>query len=270
MSFRSFARSFARQWLAVGAVGITLMGSGLGGAPEAIAQTQEDAPQEDVSQEDETQEDNTQEDAARIRRTAEILNSVPVFVVTNTEGIPLVREREDQAITGAFINRVDAESFLQTLTQDNPELGEQLQVTLTPLGALYVADLQNNASEGGFDVAYIPAKTHVELALAMPNSGEFRGVPLFFLADSQGNLVTIQREGKGEIPYFFEKAVAETLVARLVESDPALANDVELRVTALEQVMAILQEPDGDQLGDLILLVPPQASVEELRRQLDQ
>ncbi|MEM1425388.1 MAG: Tic22 family protein [Cyanobacteria bacterium P01_H01_bin.130] len=260
MSFRSFAHSFARQWLAVGAVGITLTGSWLGGAPEAIAQSQADVTQEEI----------TPEEAARIRRTAEILNSVPVFVVTTEEGVPLVREREDQAIAGAFINRGDAESFLQALNQENPELGEQLQVTLTPLGTLYVTDLQNNASETGFDVAYIPAEDQVELALAMPNSEEFRGVPLFYLANVQGNLVTIQREGKQEIPYFFEKDVAEALVARLAESDPALAADVELRVTSLEQMVAILQQPDGAQLGNLILLVPPQASVEELRQELEQ
>ncbi|MEM1425389.1 MAG: Tic22 family protein [Cyanobacteria bacterium P01_H01_bin.130] len=234
----------------MGAFGVTLAGNWLGGALEAIA-----LPPEQVEQ---------------------ILGNFPVFVVTDGDGAPLLRQRDNQALMGAFINPEDAESFLGGIKERNPELGNQLQITASSLAIVYAEDRKNDGTDDDIDVAYIPSDDQVEQAQKLLNSDNFVGVPLFFASvrvDEQDSYFALTRSETGQsiIPYFVDKEPLENAIAQVQERNPELAEPevTTIRVLSLEGMIQMLEE-DNEAYFENFYLVPSQTSLDyadRLRRQ---
>ncbi|MEC4983310.1 MAG: Tic22 family protein [Oscillatoria sp. PMC 1068.18] len=203
----------------------------------------------------------------------EKLRSVPVFTVTDAEGAPLVvndDRQNERAVAGVFISQDDANAFLERLKRDNPDLGNQVQVTAVSLGAVYQLGQENRDRADGLSFAFVPIDEQVKSAETLIRQGgqeieEFRGVPLFVArAGNDQRYLTLQQGDRQMVPFFFEQEQLQTMVDAFKQQNPELATTVKVMVVNLEGVIETLRNSENQQLNQ-ILLVPSQESMEFLR-----
>ena len=203
------------------------------------------------------------------------LRPVPVFTITNEQGAPLVasisNEGENASVAGVFINRSDAENFVNQLTQRNPELADSVKVVPVSLAEVYEMQQANaGATDRPLSFDYVAAATQVDLARAVlaqngQEADKFNGVPLFLATGGQDNgYLTIEQGDQQVIPLFFQKADLEGLLGRLQSQQPDLAGSVSIQVVNLQGVFKLLQNSNDQQL-DKIVLIPPRESLEYIR-----
>lgn len=198
----------------------------------------------------------------------EKLNRVPVFTIVDEKGTPLVAtvtaEDKTGKVAGVFISKEDANSFMEKIKKENPELAKQVQVVLIPLGEIYQVSQDKSKEEEQLNLAYVPAKTQVDLAKKI--STDYKGgVPLFAakLGEDQGYLVIKQNETE-VIPFFFEKAQVNQLIENFKKAQPDLAKDVTIEVVPLEGMLATLEQDDNEMLKKIVIL-PSQETMELVR-----
>ncbi|AFZ51493.1 Tic22 family protein [Dactylococcopsis salina] len=199
------------------------------------------------------------------------LQQVPVFTVANENGAPLVASGENNSrVAGVFISQQDAEEFISRLKQDNPELGEQVQVVALSLGRVYQMDQENEGQTEGLDFTYVPMEDEVESAMSLLQAqGEqvqnFPGVPLFIArgGEDEGYLM-VERDGQQIIPLFFEKQQLQRMVDQFKQDQPQQAQSVQIDVVTLESMLQTLEEKDDEQLKQVVL-VPSQESLQFLQ-----
>ncbi|WP_239121392.1 MULTISPECIES: Tic22 family protein [Spirulina sp. CCY15215] len=237
-------KSLVRWCLALSVAGITLSSSLFSGTLKALALT-------------ETQ-------------IVERLKSIPVFAVADENGAPLVARipqnaqstpnADSPSVAGVFINPIDAQAFITRLKQENPSLGNKLQIIPVSLGDIYQLDRRNNQQEG-VNFTYVPTNRQVELAQQL-NPENFQGVPLFIAkAGAEGGYLTLQQNEEQVIPFFFEKEGIEQMVERFKEQQPSLANTIQIQAVPLEGVIQTLEQNDNAELQKIVL-IPTQASLE--------
>lgn len=197
------------------------------------------------------------------------LNPVPVFTVTNDKGIPLLLSgNDDTQVAGIFINPQDAESFITELKTKQPELADQVQVTLVSLGEVYKLAQANQEQENALNFAYVPEKTEVDSAKTVlsQNGQEYKGgVPLFVAKGGEDDgYLTIEKDSQQVIPFFFEKQQLENMVAKFKQQQPDLATTVNIEVIPLEGVISALQTSDEEMLSKIVL-VPSRESLDFLK-----
>lgn len=202
------------------------------------------------------------------------LNPVPVFTITNDKGIPLLLSgKDDSQVAGIFINPQDAENFINDLKTKNPELANQVQVTLVSLGEVYKLAQENKTKENEIFFNLIPEKTEVALAkdILSQSGQEYKGgVPLFVAKVGSGNEYLIMgKDAQQIIPLFFEKEQLEKMVTVFKQQKPDLANSVTIEVVPLENIIATLQSSDDETLTK-IRLVPSTESQEFVREKVSE
>jgi hypothetical protein len=197
------------------------------------------------------------------------LNPVPVFTVADAQGAPLIATGQDNAkVAGVFISQKDAQAFIDKLKKENPDLGSKVQVVPVSLGEVYQLEEQNQGKKDGLNFAYVPVASEVEEAkkILEQNKQKYQGgVPLFVAkgGDNQGYL-TIQKDNKEVIPFFFDKAQADQMIARFKEQKPDLAGSIKIDVVILEGVITALAKND-DELLTKIVLWPTEETIEFIR-----
>ncbi|WP_228055753.1 Tic22 family protein [Lusitaniella coriacea] len=231
-------KSFFRWSATLGLVGSTLLGTLLGGNLSALALS----PEEIVEQ----------------------LKAVPVFTIADEEGSPLVASSSEgsDAIAGAFISQRDAIAFVEKLKQENPELGNRVQVVPVSMGEIYQLNQETTSATDGLNFAYVPTQQEVTQALTLlqaqnPDLENFPGVPLFFARGAeQDGLLTIQVEGKQLVPFFFER---EHLLQQVGDTQ------VKVEVIPLEGLIKAFEEGQNDEFFKNVMLVPSRESLQFLR-----
>lgn len=247
-------KSFIRWSATFGLVSSVLIGSFWAGTARALALTAEQV-------------------MARLR-------PVPVFTLANEQGTPLVgtpTEGENRnPIATVFINRQDAETFLNNLKTRDPQAAEGFRVTLVSLADVYeAAETERTGStpqDQQLRFAFIPARQQVDAALTvLRESGqtvnEFRGVPIFVAQSGTGDdrgYLMIQNGEQQVIPMFFDKTELQAMLDRVQQSQPDLARTITVQVVDLVGLIQTLQASDNQVLNQ-ILLVPPRDSVEYVR-----
>ena len=204
----------------------------------------------------------------------EKLNPVPVFTITNDKGVPLLLSGKDESqVAGIFINPQDAETFINDLKTKNPELGDQVQVTLVSLGEVYKLAEANKTKENDVYFNLIPEKTEVDLAktILSQNGQEYQGgVPLFVAKVGSSNEYLIMgKDSEQIIPLFFEKEQLEKMVNLFKQQKPDLADTVTIEVVPLENIIATLKTSDDETLTK-IRLVPSTESQEFVREKVSE
>lgn len=198
----------------------------------------------------------------------EKLDPVPVFTIADEKGAPLVASGDDKAkVAGVFISQGDANEFVNQLKTENPELAEKVRVVPVSLGEVY--KLAGSADEeNALNFAYVPDKEAVTSAetIGEANKQPYKGgVPLFVAKGGEGKgYLTFERNSQQVIPFFFEKAQLEEMVARFKQQQPELAANVDIEVHPLEGVIETL-ETGSDEILKKIVLVPSSESIKFLQ-----
>ena len=252
MSEGNFMRSLVRWGLTLSLIGSTILGSWLSLSPQVLALT----PEEIIP----------------------ILRAIPVFTVTDAQGLPLVSAWQDRPrVAEVFISQQAAETLVERLKQEKPDVGKQAQVRPVSLGQIYQLARANAQRENGLKFAFVPVGEQFSKAQTLWNQQrkprdpeQFPGTPLFTArgGQSQGYL-TITRNNREVIPFFFEEKPLLELVERFKAQNPNQANTVRIEVVALERMIQTLQTQNDQQLKNIVL-VPSQESLlflESLKQQ---
>jgi nickel transport protein len=212
-------------------------------------------------------------------QVAERLRNVPVFTITDEEGSPLVTTPPDSAegaapVAGVFISQSDAQEFLDTLREDDPELAGAVRVVPVSLAEVYELALAGQDPDQRLEFMFIPSEEEVATAVTLLQStGEeissFEGVPLFVArsnTDGEEGYLTIQQGNQQVIPMFFKEDDLQAMLERLQQVQPDLATTVDIQVINLEGLINTLENSDNPEL-ERILLIPPEESVDYIREQ---
>ena len=201
----------------------------------------------------------------------EKLEPVPVFTIADEQGAPLVASGENEAkVAGVFISQEDANEFVNQLKTENPELAQKVQVVPVSLGEVYKLSetAQGEGQENALNFAYVPEEEAVNSAktIGEANQKPYQGgVPLFVARGGEGKgYLTFERNQQQVIPFFFDKAQLEEMVARFKEQEPEIAANVDIEVHPLEGVIETL-ETGSDEILEKIVLVPSTESIEFLQ-----
>ncbi|MGB3293724.1 MAG: Tic22 family protein [Phormidesmis sp.] len=235
-------RQLVARSMALGVIGISLIGVGLGASP-ALALTQE--------------------------QVGEKLSGVPVFVIGNDSGLILVNtaqanEAAQQPSLYVFMTEQDAETFLAQANEANPEFAPDAEVGITNLEILYQESRSN--SEQPIQLVYVPEADEANQAVEL-NTGYRGGVPLFFARFEDGSLAPVQQEnGETIFPMFFSRADLEALLAELGERNPEARAAISVGVLPLELMLQEMQTSD-DELLNQILLLPDSETINDIQSQ---
>lgn len=214
------------------------------------------------------------------------LQGVPIYSITDSEGLPLltVRQGQEKGIANLFLSLKDAESAIEQLKQSNPELAQQAQLVIVSLPDIYQKVKEASQQEDSPDFRFVPMQQQVNSAVSLlkqqgQDVSQFRGVPLFFAT------VKVQREGQAEkqeiylpapgsdqIPLFFEQEQAQKLAELFKEQEPGMAADVNIRVLPLEYVIELFENESGDAIKNMFLVRSEEAEslVQELLKQQEE
>lgn len=195
------------------------------------------------------------------------LEPVTVFTLANAEGNLLIwknaNRQQDGSTAGIFISPKDAQTFLKTFKEKNPDLAGNFQVLPLSLADAYRLSEEGKSSTMHF--AYVPAKQQVDSAVSLLMlSGQrvqgFRGTPLF-LARIGADLryLTVVRDNQPVVPLFFEKEQLLELIARYRKEKPE-ASAVQIQVIDLEGLIATLRSSNDAALTNVVLVTPREST----------
>jgi nickel transport protein len=210
------------------------------------------------------------------------LSSVPVFAITDAEGSPLIasisnpeRDGEMTEVAGVFMNPEDANRFVERLTQEQPEMAGEVQVTVISLAEIYQLEQSNRDQNTPIEFSYVPTRQDIESAVSvlldsgredelLQQNGEYiyPGVPLFMAtAGPDQGYMTVEFNGEVVIPLFFDRGDLDNVIARFQEQQPDFASTVETDVVQLEGVLETLRTEENEMVGQL-MFVPDSDSLE--------
>lgn len=245
---KSFIKSSIRWSATLGLVGSTMFGATIG-AMQALA-----LPQEQVLQK---------------------LGPVPMFTITDEKGAPLVASVPDQkkksGVAGVFVNRQDAQAFIDRLKSKNPQLAKNVRVVPVSLAEVYKLEQANKNKPNSPDFAFVPQQQQVDAAKQLlqqsgQKADQFKGTPLFVAKAGQEKgkekgYLTIKQANQQVIPFFFNKNELQTMLERFKKQKPDLASSIEIQVVNLEGIIQALKSRNDQGLTQVVL-VPPQESID--------
>ncbi|MFN3361891.1 MAG: Tic22 family protein [Pseudanabaenaceae cyanobacterium] len=174
-------------------------------------------------------------------QVVERLATIPIFVITDSQGIPLVGtngEKDSDRVLPFFLNPQDAETTLRQIQSSSPELEPQIL-------ARSMRDMYNFVhSNQDKDIVYqlVPSESSLQAAAAVfgGNGEELPNVPVFFaveMTDEQnGGLFTVSQGEQVFIPFFFEREDLDRLIAQVNANDKT-DKQPQVRVVSFFQVL---------------------------------
>ncbi len=211
------------------------------------------------------------------QQVKEKLDSVPVYLITNSQGLPLSRplpegqngQKSTGSVTGVYLSRQEAQSFikeLQNLKGKDPKMEEvvkSLQVTAVPLGVIYQQLQQSKNQPNRLLFAFKPVDTEVKGALELlRQSGQqvnqFKSVPVFAVRFSpeQGYVpIQLKTENQQLIPLFLSKQDAQGLLTQVKPKYPK----ADIQVIDVDGVIKTLQDKNDNWLSQVVLVPSPES-----------
>ncbi len=217
----------------------------------------------------------------------QILKPVPVFIILDQKGNPLVVEmtknaRVDGAFTdnteevfvaGAFISPTDAKQFVNRLQTDNSELAEQVTVVPVSLAELYQQE-KSFREQKNLSFNFIPNEeilAYAKTLLPEENRQRFQEVPLFAAKDAKSRQYLIVSINSEQIvPFFFDNRQLEQMISKYQETNPEKNATFDIQVVSLAGVIRTLEtETDSDEMLSISLvpLTESQQFIQNLRQQ---
>jgi hypothetical protein len=132
------------------------------------------------------------------------LEPIPVFTLTNAQGIPILGSITDPKNKGKkiqiatfFMSQEDAQSLLTKIKVQKPELGKDAKILSLSMRQAYAIKAKNKAKADTLLFEFLPPKQQVEAAISVLNQNgknvkNFPDIPLFFaIGGSDKGLLTI-------------------------------------------------------------------------------
>lgn len=203
------------------------------------------------------------------------LGPVPMFTITDEKGAPLVasvpNQKKQSGVAGVFINRQDAQAFIDRLKAKNPNLAKNVRVVPVSLAEVYKLEQASKGKPNSPDFAFVPQQQQVDAAMqVLQQTGQkvpkkFNGTPLFVAkAGKDKGYLTINQANQQVIPFFFNKSELQTMLERFKKQKPDLASTIEIQVVNLEGMLQALQTRNDQGLSQVVL-VPPKESIDFVR-----
>lgn len=210
----------------------------------------------------------------------EKLDSVPVFLITNPQGLPLSRPLQAQngkkggSVTNVYMSQQEAQAFineLRTVKDKDPKLNEivkSLQVTAVPLGVIY-QQLQKTKNQPNHLVfAFKPVDQDVKGALELLRASgqqvqQLNSPPVFAVrfAPDKGYVPIKASQNQEVIPLFLSEEDAKGLLNQVKPKFPK----ADIQVIDVEGVITALQKKNDPWLNQVVLF-PDRAAREYIQK----
>lgn len=206
----------------------------------------------------------------------EKLDSIPVWLITNPQGLPLSRQlpnaksgQQTGSVTGVYMSRQEAQAFikeLQGVKNPDPKTGEMLkslQATAVPLGSIYQQLQQTKSQPNRLQFAFKPGDQEVKGAIDLLRSSgqdvkQFKSVPVFMVrfAPDKGYVpIQLGSDKKEYIPMFLSKQDASALLNQV---KPKFAK-ADIQVVDVDGVIKTLQDKNDKWLEQVVFFPSPEA-----------
>ncbi|MBW4626816.1 MAG: hypothetical protein KME49_15270 [Brasilonema octagenarum HA4186-MV1] len=212
----------------------------------------------------------------------EKLDPVPVFLITNNQGVPLTRtvpnnaanaqnaQNKQATVTDVFMSGQEAQAFINELRNvkgKDPKMADMLkslQVTPVPLGMIYQKLQENAKKPNNLVFAFNPGKQDLEGAVTLlRQSGkevkQFPSVPVFIVRSPDKGYVSVKRktDNKEVIPLFLSQKDAQNLLSQVKQQVPK----ADIQVVDIEGVIKTLKEKNDTWLSQ-VAIVPSTESMQ--------
>lgn len=202
------------------------------------------------------------------------LEAVPVFAVTNKEGIPIlasIPNPKDKAkqvqIATFFMSQQDAQSLVTVLKKQKPDVGNTAKVVALSMRQAYDLKTKNKDKAESLVFEFLPPKQQLDDAVAVLKQNgqdvkQFNDIPLFYSTGGKDKgLLTIEQGANKVIPFYFNKKDLQGMLEQLKQKDPKLSSTVKIEVTSLSKVLDSLLKENGSGIQQ-ITLVPDRAALQ--------
>jgi len=206
------------------------------------------------------------------------LDNIPVFLITNPQGLPLSRPLPQQngkknggSVTGVYMSKQEAQAFISELRKvkdKDPKMSQMvksLQVTPVPLGVIFQQLQKTKNQPNRLLFAFKPLDKEVKGAMELlKKSGQqvkqFRSVPVFIVrfAPNQ-SYVSIklgdQKSQEEVVPLFFSMQDAKNLLNQVKSKYPK----ADIQVVDVDGILNTLQEKNDPWLSKVQFWPGPEA-----------
>jgi hypothetical protein len=205
----------------------------------------------------------------------EKLDSIPVYLITNDQGLPLSRILPEQngqpggSVTGVYMSHKEALTVikqLQNAKNQDPKLAamaKQLQVTAVPLGIIYEQLQQSKDKQNRLLFAFKPVEREIKGALELLKASgqkvdQFRSVPVFavrFGPDKSYVSIQLGANNQEMIPLFLSKQDALGLLNQVKPKFP----QADIHVIDVDAVIKTLKDKNDSWLNQVVLVPSPES-----------
>jgi hypothetical protein len=224
------------------------------------------------------------------QQVMQILSSVPLFMITNQEGAPVVAvvpspqdKTKKVELYNFYVRQQDAQTALDALRTNQPDVGKVARISPVPLSRA-VQFAMENAKKPNPSIAMqvVPGSDQLSAAISMlRQQGELvdkggqlttkdgkpftPSAPLFYVMDSKtrGFLSferTVKENGQDKkvqtIPFFFSQQDAQTILDQSRKQNPAQASTTKIEVISLENFINILLSNNEPAVGNFRIEAP--------------
>jgi len=188
---------------------------------------------------------------------ADKLAGIPVYVMSNGDGVITITQTESEATQQtniyAFMSRQDALTFLTRANAANPNFAPSAEIGLIDLEHLYQG--VQSSDEQSLQIVYVPTEDSIVQARKIDPSYE-GGVPLFVPLLEDGSMAPLggARDGKETLRVFLSSDDLDSWLNRLEDSNPETRADIQEGIISLEYLLNFLQSSDDERLSQLRLL----------------
>ncbi|BAC89695.1 Tic22 family protein [Gloeobacter violaceus] len=207
------------------------------------------------------------------------LDSVPVFLIADTKGNPLIvtvkddKTKKDTSILWLFLDQNAAKEAYGNLQKSNDKAAKESQIGVISLGQAFKAakeEQKKKENKVNFQFQSDPKTVTAALDLAKkvdPKTKDFPGIPVFYAMGTDEKtkakgFVTFEKDNKQYVPLFFDKDDLERNVDQIKRSKPELAKQMNIEVAPLDAVVGNMLEGKNDTEFNKLTFVPSFKAVE--------
>ena len=206
------------------------------------------------------------------------LDNIPVFLITNPQGLPLSRPLPEQngkqaggSVTGVYMSQQEAQAFISELRSakgKDPKMNQMvksLQVTPVPLGVIFQQLQKTKNQPNRLLFAFKPLEREVKGAMdLLKKSGQqvkqFRSVPVFivrFAPDKSYVPIKLgdQKAEQEVVPLFLSMQDAKNLLNQVKPKFPK----ADIQVVDVDGILSTLQEKNDPWLSKVQFWPGPEA-----------